>query len=130
MSRPYTHKNIGEVEDAAAKFGYGETHETRFASDDLETEQAGFSVHRIKPGKRQPFAHRHDDVEEVYVVLSGAGRVKLDEEIVEVREHDAVRVSPGVVRCFEAGGDGLEVLAFSPRRTDDRGEILHGWWDD
>jgi len=43
---------------------------------------------------------------------------------------DAIRVSPGVVRAFEAGEDGLEILAFGPRRTDDRGELLHGWWND
>jgi mannose-6-phosphate isomerase-like protein (cupin superfamily) len=130
MSRPYTHKNIAEVEDAAAKFGFAESHETRFANDDLETEQTGFSHHRIKPAKRQGFAHRHDHAEEVYFVVAGSGCVKLDDEIVELRQHDAIRVSAGVIRCFEAGGDGLEVLAFGPRRTDDRGEILHGWWTD
>ncbi|HET9508393.1 MAG TPA: cupin domain-containing protein [Gaiellaceae bacterium] len=130
MSAPYTHKNLADVEDAAVKFGFGDTHESRFANEDLETEQTGLSVHRVKPGKRQPFAHRHDDVEEVYVVLSGSGRVKLDEDIVELKRLDAVRVSPGVARAFEGGEDGLELLAFSPRRTDDRGEILQDWWTD
>jgi mannose-6-phosphate isomerase-like protein (cupin superfamily) len=130
MSRPYTHKNMAEVEDAAAKFGFEESQETRFPSDDLETEQTGFSHHRFKPAKRQAFAHRHDHAEEVYFVVSGSGRVKLDDEIVELRHHDAIRVSAGVIRCFEAGEDGLEVLAFGARRTDDRGEVLHGWWAD
>jgi mannose-6-phosphate isomerase-like protein (cupin superfamily) len=130
VSRRYTHKNMVEVEDAAAKFGYGELQEARFASDDFDTEQTGFSYHRFKPGKRQGFAHRHDDAEEVYYVVAGSGRMKLDDDIVELHECDAVRVAPGVIRAFEAGEDGLEVLAFGPRRTDDRGEILHGWWQD
>ena len=130
MSAPYTHLNLAEVEDSAVKFGFGDAHESRFANEDLETEQTGLSHHRVKPGKRQPFAHRHDDVEEVYVVLSGSGRVKLDDDIVELKRLDAVRVSPGVARAFEGGEDGLELLAFSPRRTDDRGEILQDWWTD
>ena len=126
----YTHKRIGDVEDAAAKFGFGDRQESRFANDDLETEQTGLSHHRLKPGKRQGFGHRHDEAEEVYFVVSGSGRVKLDEEIVELAERDLIRVAAGVTRAFEAGDDGLEILAFGPRRSDDRGEILPDWWDD
>ena len=126
----YTHRNLGEVEDAAAKHGFGETHEARFASEDLAADQTGFSHQRLKPGKRSPFGHRHDDAEEVYVVIAGSGRLKLDDDIVEVKPLDAIRVSAGVTRAFEAGADGLEFLAFGPRRTDDRGEVIQGWWVD
>lgn len=126
----YTQKNLGEVEDAAAKYGFEETHEARFANEDLGTEQTGVSHQRIKPGKRYPFGHRHDDAEEVYVVIAGSGRLKLDDDIVEVKRLDAVRVSAGVTRAFEAGDEGLEFLAFGPRRTDDRGEVIQGWWAD
>ncbi len=126
----YTHRNLTEVEDSAAKFGFGESQEARFASEDFDTEQTGFSYHRVKPGKRQSFGHRHDEAEEVYVVISGSGRMKLGDEIVELAELDAIRVSPGVVRAFEGGDDGLHVLAFGPRRTDDRGELIQGWWSD
>lgn len=130
MAAPYTHKSLADVEDSAAKFGFGETHESRFANEDLETEQTGLSFHRFKPSKRQPFAHRHDDVEEIYFVVSGSGRVKLGDDVLELKELDAVRVSPGVTRAFEAGDGGLDVLAFSPRRADDRGEIIQDWWSD
>ncbi len=130
MAASYTHKRLTDVEDSAVKFGLAETQEARFASDELETQQTGLSHHRLKPGKRQGFAHSHDDAEEVYVVIAGSGRVKLDDEIVELERLDAVRVSPGVIRAFEAGDDGLEILAFGPRRTDDRGEILQDWWND
>ena len=130
MSKPYTHLSIATVEDSAAKFGFSETQETRFANDDLETEQTGFSHHRIKPGRRQAFGHRHDDVEELYFVVSGAGRVKLDDDVVDLVEGDAIRVSAGVTRSFEGGDPGLEFIACSPRRADDRGEVIPGWWSD
>ncbi len=126
----YAKKNLRDVEDSAPKFGFDELQEARFAHGDLETEQTGLSFHRVKPGKRQGFAHRHEQAEEVYVVLAGAGRVKLDDAIVEIERLDAIRVAPGVARAFEAGPDGLELLAFGPRRDDDRGEILQDWWTD
>jgi mannose-6-phosphate isomerase-like protein (cupin superfamily) len=126
----YTYQHLGDVDDVAEKFGFAETHESRFANDDLQTEQTGLSHHRIRPGKRQPFGHRHDEAEDVYVVVAGSGRVKLDDDVVELKALDAVRVSAGVTRAFEAGDGGLEFLAFGPRRPDDRGEIIQGWWDE
>ena len=78
---------------------------------------------------RQPFGHRHDAAEEIYVVLAGSGRAKLDEDIVEIERLDAIRVAPGVTRAFEAGSDGIELLAFGPRRDGD-GELIPGWWTD
>lgn len=128
MADPYTHRNLNDVQDSAEKFGFSETQEARFASGDLGTEQTGLSHHRVKPGKRQAFAHKHDDAEEVYVIVRGSGRMKLDDEIIELSELDAIRVSPGVIRAFEAGDDGLEILATGARHEDDRGEMLPGWW--
>ena len=130
MSEPYTLVNLGAVEDAAARFGLGDTQEARFANTDLGTEQTGLSHYRVRPSRRQPFGHRHDDAEEIYVVLSGSGRVRLDDEVLDVGPLDALRVSAGVMRAWEAGPDGLEVLAFGPKRTDDRGELVQGWWTD
>jgi mannose-6-phosphate isomerase-like protein (cupin superfamily) len=130
MPAPYTLKRLAEVEDSAAKFGFGDSQESRFVNDDLETEQTGLSYHRVKPGKRQPFGHRHAEAEEVYVAIAGSGRVKLDDDVVEVERLDAIRVAPGVTRAFEGGPEGLEVLAFGPLRSDDRGEVLQGWWAD
>jgi mannose-6-phosphate isomerase-like protein (cupin superfamily) len=130
MSTPYTHRNLTEVEDAAEKFGFAETQESHFATAALETEQTGFSLYRLKPGKRQPFGHRHERAEEVYVVLSGSGRMKLDDDVLELEPLDAIRVSGGVTRSFEAGEEGLEILAFGARHDDDRGEIIMGWWDE
>ena len=127
MSDPFTITRLTEVEDAAAKFGHGDAQEVRFANAALETEATGVSHHRIRPGQRQPFGHRHDEAEEVYVVIAGSGRINLDGEVVELDRLDAVRISPGVTRALEAGEEGLELLAFGPRHDRD-GEILPGWW--
>lgn len=129
MTAPYTLKKLTDVEDSAPAFGLGEVQEARFASYDLETEQTGLSHHCLRSGRRQGFAHRHHRAEEVYVVLAGSGRLKLDEEIVDVEAHDAIRVAPGVVRQFEAGPDGIEYLAFGARHEGD-GELLYDWWGD
>jgi mannose-6-phosphate isomerase-like protein (cupin superfamily) len=129
MTAPYTLKKLTDVEDSAPKFGYQELQEARFATRDLEAEDTGVSHHRVKPNKRQGFAHRHDEAEEVYVVLKGSGRVKLDDEIVELGALDAIRVAPGVTRAFEGGPDGIELIAFGARHEGD-GELLHGWWAD
>ena len=86
MTTPYTLKKLTDVEDSAIKFGMGDIQEARFAGDDLEAEHTGLSLHSVKAGQRQPFAHKHDEAEEVYVVLAGSGRVKLDDEIVGIEK--------------------------------------------
>jgi mannose-6-phosphate isomerase-like protein (cupin superfamily) len=129
MRNPFTHKKLTEVKDSAADFGHGDAMEARFAQSDLEAEETGFSFHRIKPGKRQPFGHRHENAEEVYVVIRGDGLLKLDDEIIEVETLDAIRVSPEVTRAFEAGDEGLEVIVFGPSHEGD-GELDHGFWSD
>jgi mannose-6-phosphate isomerase-like protein (cupin superfamily) len=129
MRNPFTHKKLNEVKDSAPEFGFGDAMEARFAKDDLETEETGFSFHRLKAGRRQAFGHHHEEAEEVYVIVRGGGLLKLDDEIIEVERLDAIRVSPDVTRAFEAGDEGLELLAFGPRRDGD-GEIIPGWWSD
>jgi mannose-6-phosphate isomerase-like protein (cupin superfamily) len=126
---PYTLKKLTDVEDSAPGFGIGEFQEARFAHGDLQAENTGVGFLRVKPGKRQAFAHKHEEAEEVYVVLAGSGRVKLDDEIVELQPLDALRVAPGVIRQFEAGDDGLEFLVFGQRHQGD-GEIVNDWWTD
>ena len=127
MGAPYTLKKLTDVSDAAPKFGVDEIQEARFAGGELDAAQTGVSYHCVKPGKRQGFAHRHENAEEVYVVLRGSGRVKLDDEILDIDTLDAIRVSPPVMRSFEAGPDGLDVLAFGPHHEND-GEIVQDWW--
>lgn len=123
----YAKKNLREVEDSAAKHGLSSTQEARFPREELSAEQTGFNYLIVKPGQREAFAHRHREAEEMYVVLAGSGRVKLDDELIELTRLDAVRVSPGTARSFEAGPDGLEVLIFGPRVEGD-GEMVPDFW--
>jgi mannose-6-phosphate isomerase-like protein (cupin superfamily) len=126
----YAIKNLREVDDSAVEFGVSEAQEARFPREDLGAQDTGLASHVVRPGKRQAFAHRHQDAEEVYVVLSGAGRMKLDDEIVDVGAMDAIRVAPGVTRAFEAGPEALEVLVFGPRHAGDGEIIREGFWED
>jgi mannose-6-phosphate isomerase-like protein (cupin superfamily) len=127
VPKRYTLKRLTDIEDAAPASGFGDVQEARFAKDSLDTRDTGFSYHRLRPGRRQPFGHVHEDAEEVYVVMSGSGRVALDDEVVELQALDAVRVAPEVTRAFEAGPEGIDLLVFGPRRDGD-GEVKMGWW--
>jgi mannose-6-phosphate isomerase-like protein (cupin superfamily) len=108
----YAIENLRELEDLAKKYGLSPAMETHFAREPLGCEQSGLSLQRLAPNTRQPFGHRHEKEEELYVVVAGSGRVKLDEEVHDLRAWDALRVSPGVMRTFEAGSEGMEFLAF------------------
>ena len=96
MPAPFTHTKLTDVKDSAPEFGMDDVQEARFAKDDLDAEETGVSHHRLKAGKRTPFGHKHEEAEEVYVVIGGSGRMKLDDEIIEVETLDAIRVSPEV----------------------------------
>jgi uncharacterized cupin superfamily protein len=126
----YVIKNLRDVEDMAPKFGFDQVQEARFAWRDLGAERTGLSFHVVKPGQRQAFAHRHDQAEEIYVVLSGRGRVKLDDDVENVHPLDAIRVAPGVARAFEAGDQGLELLAFGTHHENDAKMIQEDFWGD
>jgi mannose-6-phosphate isomerase-like protein (cupin superfamily) len=120
----HTHKNLKEVEDSARAQGMPDEMEARFARGDLDLEQSAMSIQKYGPNFRQPFAHKHGAQEEVYVVLNGGGRMKIDDEIIEVAELDAIRLSPEAVRCIEAGPEGIELLMFSPSEGQNDAEIV------
>jgi mannose-6-phosphate isomerase-like protein (cupin superfamily) len=128
----YTIVNLKEVEDQAPRFGLSPNVESRFATVPLELENSGISYQRLAPGFRQPFGHRHRLQEEIYVVVGGSARVKLDDEVLELKRWDAVRVPPRTVRQFEAGSEGAEILAFGAPHTGASvaadAEPLPDWW--
>ena len=128
----HTHVNLKDVTDMAPKFGFAPNLEARFASGALELEKSGVSYQRLAAGFRIPFGHRHSEQEEIYVVIRGGGRMALDDDVIELRELDAVRVPPDVSRAIEGGPDGIEYLAFgAPRTTESAAqdvEQLPGWW--
>jgi mannose-6-phosphate isomerase-like protein (cupin superfamily) len=130
---PFTLRNIREdLEDVGPNFGGAPGLEFRAAAAALELENSGRSYQRIPPSYRFPYGHTHRTQEEVYVVVRGSGRMKLDDEIVELKELDAVRVPPGTWRGYEAGPEGLEILVIAApsvaQREDVDGE--RDWWTD
>ena len=123
----YAKTNLRDVEDSAAKRGVGAVQEARFPRTELGAEQVGMNYLIVKPDQREAFAHKHREAEELYVVLSGSGRVKLDDEVLELAPLDTVRVAPGTTRQIAAGPEGIAVLIFGARHEGD-GEIVEGFW--
>ena len=128
----YTIKNLkDDVKDAAPDGGLAPGLEAHFAGSSLECENSGVSYFRVAPDFRIPFGHQHGRQEEVYVVVNGTARLKLDGEVHELRKWDAVRMSPEVTRNLEGGPDGAEFLAFGAPNTGLRdAEVQPGWWTD
>ena len=128
----YTVKNLrADVDDQAPNFGFSPHLEARMARVPLELEQFGISYQRIAPNFRIPFGHKHKNQEEVYVVVSGSMRVKLGDEIVELRQWDAVRVPKETMRGFEAGPEGAEIIAVgAPNTGPGDAEVEQEWWTD
>jgi len=126
----FTIKNLRtDVEDAAPKFGMAPEVEARFARDALECENMGLSYQRLAPNARTPFGHKHSQQEEVYVVLEGSGRVKLDDDVRAIGQWDAIRVGRDTMRCLEGGPDGMTFIAFgAPKTPPGDAEIVPGWW--
>ena len=125
----YAIKNLKQVENMAEQFGMSDGLEARFARGPLELENFGISYQRLEPNFRIPFGHKHGGQEEAYVILSGSARLKLDDEIVELEQWDAIRVPGEVTRNLEGGPDGAEVLAIGAPAAKDT-EMLQGWWAD
>jgi quercetin dioxygenase-like cupin family protein len=121
--------NLLELDDSVA--GKVEGMEARFSRRHLGSRDLGVSLFRYGPGVRNPGSHRHREQEEAYVVVSGSGRVRLDGEVHELREWDVLRVAPEVVRAFEAGPDGLDVVAVGgPKPEEGDGERVDDPWPD
>jgi mannose-6-phosphate isomerase-like protein (cupin superfamily) len=118
-----------DVEDMAPKFDLSPGLESRFARRPLALEKSGMSYYKIAPNFRTPFGHRHGEQEEVYVIVSGSARVKLDDEVLELRQWDAIRIPGPVTRALEGGPEGAEVIAFGAPNNDNKDvELFPGWW--
>ncbi|HYY32674.1 MAG TPA: cupin domain-containing protein [Gaiellaceae bacterium] len=128
----YTIKNLKrDVENSAEQFGLAPDIEARFARDPLGCQQLGLSYQRLAPNARFPYGHHHKQQEEVYVVVDGSGQVKLDDDVRDLEQWDAVRVGKDTIRSFEAGDDGMAFLAFGAPKTESQdAEMIPNWWSD
>ena len=120
--------NLKELDDMAVQYGLAPAIEARFAREVLGCEITGISYQRVAPNVRHPLAHRHGRQEEIYVVISGGGRVNLDGTVRDLKPWDAVRVSAETVRGFEAGPEGLEMLVFGAPTDQRDTEMVEAEW--
>jgi mannose-6-phosphate isomerase-like protein (cupin superfamily) len=124
----YGKVNIDDLDDQAAPHGLN-SQEARFARTAIDAERIGLAHYRVKPGERLEFGHRHKRMEEAYVVLAGSGTFRIDDELVEVGVRDVLRVAPEAWRGWEAGPDGMELLAVGEHvEGDGESEMDMGWW--
>lgn len=125
----YTVVNLKEVEDQAPNFGLSPQLEARMARVALGLENSGVSYQRLAPSFRVPFGHKHRNQEEIYVLVGGSARIKLEDEVVDLQPFDAVRVPKDTMRGFEAGPEGAEFIAIgAPNTGPGDAEVVQGWW--
>ena len=122
--------NLHGVENQAPKFGMPDEMEARFARTPIGGETLGLSLFTLQPGFRIPFGHKHVTQEEVYVVIRGSARIRVEDEVVELGELDAIRFDRDTMRDVEAGPDGLDYLAFGAGTDPSEVEMVQGWWSD
>jgi len=127
----YTHINLrGDVEDMAPRFQMGEGIEARFARKALGLEKSGISYFKLGPDYKLPFGHTHGEQEEIYLVVSGSARLKLDDDEIELGPLDAVRIPPGVMRGMASGPEGAEIVAFGAPNNDNSDlEMVPGFYE-
>jgi gentisate 1,2-dioxygenase len=125
----YTIVNLGDVENVAPRFQMPEGMDVRFPKRDLGCTIGGVAVEKLPARVRTPFGHSHASQEELYVIAEGSGRIKLDDEVHELRRWDILRIGPGVMRNLEAGSDGITLIAFgAPLGEKNDSELVPGWW--
>ena len=126
----YTKQNLREIENQAPDFGMPDELEARFARTALGGETLGLSLFTVAPGFRIPFGHKHEGQEEVYVILRGSARIKVEDEIVEAGPMDAIRFDMDTMRDVEAGPGGVEYVAFGAGDDPTDAEMVQDWWSD
>ena len=125
----YAIVNLLEIEDSVQGRVPGLA--GRFSRKFLGSRDLGVSLWRYAPGTRTTTGHSHREQEEAYVVIGGSGRVRLDDRVCEIRQWDVIRVAPAVVRAFESGPEGLELIAVGgPRPEGGDGVASDSPWPD
>jgi mannose-6-phosphate isomerase-like protein (cupin superfamily) len=128
----YSVQNLNEVQNQGENFGLNpDEMQLRMAKDPLECQNAGISLLRLGAGYRAPFGHKHKSQEEIYILVKGDAKMKIEDEVVEMQPMTAVRVDPGTMRGYEAGSEGADLIVIgAPRTGPGDGDMEPGWWSD
>jgi mannose-6-phosphate isomerase-like protein (cupin superfamily) len=127
----YTALQLDEVEDQAPNVGLSSEVQLRMARVPLECEKSGITYMKAAPGWRSPVGHSHKQQEEIYVLIHGSARMKLGDDLVDMRPWTAIRVAPETMRALESGPDGAELIAIgAPNTGPGDGNIVEDWWAD
>jgi mannose-6-phosphate isomerase-like protein (cupin superfamily) len=119
--------NLLELDDVVGDRAPGL--EGRFGRKHMESRDLGVSHWRYAPNTRSPVSHHHGEQEEAYVVVTGSGRVRLNDEVIDLKPWDVLRVAPETVRAFEGGPEGLEMIAIGgPRPEEGDGNTVQAPW--
>ena len=126
----YTKANMRDVENQAPNFGMPDELEARFGRKNIDGETLGLSLMTLAPGFRMPFGHKHSGQEAVYVVVRGSARIKVEDDVVELAQWDAIRIDEDTMRAVEAGSEGVEYVAFGAGDDPRDADMVQGWWSD
>jgi hypothetical protein len=127
----YTALQLNEVEDQAPNIGLPSEMQLRMARVPLNCEKCGISYQRLGPGLRAPIGHNHKVQEEIFILITGSARMKLDDDVIELKPWTAVRVAPETMRGLESGPEGAELIAVgAPNTGPGDGSYVPGWWSD
>ena len=125
----YAKVNLKELDDQAERSGLAPNIEFRAAKAPLELENSAVSYQRLAPNFRVPFGHKHEQQEEVYIVVSGSARIKIEDEVLDLKQWDVVRLPPNTMRGTEAGPEGVEIIAIgAPLTSQGDSDLVQGWW--
>jgi mannose-6-phosphate isomerase-like protein (cupin superfamily) len=124
--------NLKEIENQGERFGINPDElQLRMAKDPLECEHMGISYVKVGPGYRPPFGHNHKTQEEVYVLVTGSARMKVEDEVIELEPFTAVRVARSTMRGYEAGPEGAELIVIgAPKTGSGDANNVQDWWSD
>jgi quercetin dioxygenase-like cupin family protein len=127
----YTVQNLKDVENQGVRFGLDENDiQLRMGKDPLESEHCGISYVRLRAGWRTPFGHTHNQQEEIYVLVNGSARMKVEDEVIDMQPFTAVRVSPDTMRAYEGGPEGAELVVIgAPKTGPGDADITPNWWN-
>lgn len=79
---------------------------------------AEVSINNLPAGASVPFIHSHKENEEIYIITEGSGTFKIDEDIVELKKGDAIRVSPnGKRQLFASENNGISYICIQVKEN-------------